>query len=199
MARQLAARPIGSDGVIYARLAGRGYGYGPSFRGWVEAWRVGRCRVGRAVPCGKRRLWPRRRRVTGLASAAEGQGAGIVLGGLSDAGRRSSGRHSCGIPRAVLPTPPLGLRRSKIGSDVCWTRNGWVGAGGAAESRASGFDWTRSGEGGEGAGRPMQLADVTVVWFFARMSGGLRLEGRRAKKGQDSVMAGRAPSEAQHL
>jgi len=40
----------------YARLAARGYGYGPLFQGLVEAWRVGDAVVGRAVLA--EALWP---------------------------------------------------------------------------------------------------------------------------------------------
>ena len=45
--------PAGGEAIdlsgLYARLQARGYGYGPSFQGLVEAWRVGDAVVGRAV------------------------------------------------------------------------------------------------------------------------------------------------------
>jgi pimaricinolide synthase PimS1 len=45
--------PVGGESIDltghYAKLAGRGYGYGPMFQGLVEAWRVGDAVVGRAV------------------------------------------------------------------------------------------------------------------------------------------------------
>ena len=45
--------PVGGEPIDltghYAALAGRGYGYGPSFQGLVEAWRVGDAVYGRAV------------------------------------------------------------------------------------------------------------------------------------------------------
>ncbi|KJC49054.1 hypothetical protein UB31_15940, partial [Bradyrhizobium sp. LTSP849] len=45
--------PVGGESINltghYARLAGRGYGYGPSFQGLREAWRVGNAMYGRAV------------------------------------------------------------------------------------------------------------------------------------------------------
>jgi hypothetical protein len=45
--------PVGGEAIDltghYARLQGRGYGYGPSFQGLVEAWRVGAVVYGRAV------------------------------------------------------------------------------------------------------------------------------------------------------
>ncbi|KJC40904.1 hypothetical protein UB31_26790, partial [Bradyrhizobium sp. LTSP849] len=45
--------PVGGTSIDltghYARLAGRGYGYGPSFQGLREAWRVGNAVYGRAV------------------------------------------------------------------------------------------------------------------------------------------------------
>ena len=48
-------QPIDLSGH-YARLAARGYGYGPMFQGLVEAWRVGDAVVGRAVLA--EALWP---------------------------------------------------------------------------------------------------------------------------------------------
>ncbi|MBW8853673.1 MAG: polyketide synthase dehydratase domain-containing protein, partial [Bradyrhizobium sp.] len=52
--------PVGGEPIDlsghYARLAGRGYGYGPLFQGLVEAWRVGDAVVGRAVLA--QALWP---------------------------------------------------------------------------------------------------------------------------------------------
>ncbi|WP_276575476.1 type I polyketide synthase, partial [Bradyrhizobium monzae] len=45
--------PVGGEAIDlaghYAKLAGRGYGYGPLFQGLVEAWRVGDAVYGRAV------------------------------------------------------------------------------------------------------------------------------------------------------
>ncbi|PNA92097.1 hypothetical protein C1X27_27160, partial [Pseudomonas sp. MPR-AND1B] len=45
--------PVGGEAIDlsghYARLAARGYGYGPLFQGLVEAWRVGDAVYGRAV------------------------------------------------------------------------------------------------------------------------------------------------------
>ncbi|WP_426410337.1 SDR family NAD(P)-dependent oxidoreductase [Bradyrhizobium ganzhouense] len=52
--------PVGGEPIDltghYARLAGRGYGYGPMFQGLIEAWRVGDAVVGRAVLA--EALWP---------------------------------------------------------------------------------------------------------------------------------------------
>ena len=52
--------PVGGEPIDltghYARLAGRGYGYGPLFQGLVEAWRVGDAVYGRAMLA--EALWP---------------------------------------------------------------------------------------------------------------------------------------------